>query len=61
MLWLLDEEGADVNGRAINGHTALHAVDRFDIFMALLDRGADPTLPNDDGMPLLASFARRHQ
>ena len=53
-LWLVDEKGADVNKRTWNGYTPLHAVRSLDILNTLLDRGADPTVPDNAGYtPLL--------
>ena len=44
VLWLLDEEGVDVNTRVSGGQTPLHAAYILDVLNVLLDRGADPTL-----------------
>ena len=52
-VWLLDEKGADVNARAREGYTLLHVVESLGILIALLNRGADPTLLNDDGTTTL--------
>ena len=48
VLWLLDEKGADVNMRVVNGQTPLHGARSLDVLSALLDRGANPTLPDDN-------------
>lgn len=53
VLWLLDEKGADVDAQILRGQTVLAEIDPFDIFNALLDRGADPTNPDFDEMPPL--------
>jgi len=44
VLWLLDERGADVNGRLDGWETPLHVACSLDVLNVLLDRGADPTL-----------------
>ena len=55
--WLLDEKGADVNGRAWSGRVPLHQAETLDMLNALLDRGADPTLQNHGGMsPLMTQM-----
>ena len=66
--WLIDEMGADVNGRAeeLNrrvwdvrcrlmrgGSTPLHAAASSLVARALLERNADPTLMNDNGDSVL--------
>ena len=59
--WLLDEKGADVNGKSQYGNTPLHRAASLDILNALLDRGADPTFRSNVGWsPLMyhASFGR---
>ena len=48
VLWLLDEEGVDVNTRVSGGQTPLHAAYILDVLNVLLDRGADPTLLDED-------------
>jgi len=49
VLWLLDEKGADVNTWLNNdGRTPFHEARSLEIVNALLDRGADPILLNDD-------------
>lgn len=45
VLLLLDEKGADVNTRIVEGQTLLHGACSLD---ALLDRGGDPTLVDDE-------------
>lgn len=47
VLWLLDEKGADINGRRIGGKPPIFSVQSLDVLEALLDRGADVTLPDD--------------
>jgi len=42
VLWLLDEESADVNATTGEERTALHGACFVDILNALLNRGADP-------------------
>ena len=46
VLWLIDEKGADVNGGSGFGVMPLRFACSFDMFTALLDRGADPTHSN---------------
>lgn len=49
---LLLEHGADVNGRSLHGHTAMHAAvgnDHTGIITLLLDRGADINVQTHDG------------
>jgi len=58
VLWLLDVTGADVDARLPRGQTLLAETDSFDIFNALLDRGADPTLLDVYGMSLIMHHAR---
>ena len=61
IVWLLDEKGADVNGRSHYGETPLHRTASLDVLDALLERGADPTLRSNFGWSLLmyhASFGR---
>jgi len=49
-VWLVDEKGADVNGPISGGLTSLHWRSlSLDILPVLLDRGADPTLPDNGG------------
>ena len=48
-LWLLDEKSADVKRRSRAGHTPLYAACSLDVLNALLDRGADPALVDDEG------------
>jgi hypothetical protein len=55
--WLLDEKGADINARAWYGNTPLHAAATLDILIALLDRGADPTVLTNHGWTPLMSQA----
>ena len=59
VVWLLDEKGADVNTTSLFESTALQHASSIDILKALMDRGADPTLPNSDGRTPLASHAHR--
>ena len=47
--WLLDEKGADVNGKRQYGETPLHRAASLDVLDALMDRGADPTLRSNVG------------
>lgn len=42
VLWLVDEKGADLNATTSKGQPPLHEAGSFDIFTALLDRGAKP-------------------
>lgn len=49
-VWLLDK-GADLNARNKHGNTPLHVAESLDVLDALLDRNADPILPNNGGMP----------
>lgn len=54
VLWLVDVMGADLNTQVLRGQTALAIIDTLDILNALLDRGADPTFPDFDGIsPLM--------
>ena len=53
VLWLLDMKGADVDAPILRGQTVLAKTDSLEILDALLDRGADPTLLDFDGMSLL--------
>ena len=53
IVWLLDEKGADINARASHETTPLEAAATLDILIALLDRGADPTVRSDGGSTLL--------
>lgn len=46
-LWLL-ERGADVNGRSFRGWTPVHRARSLNILIALLERGADPTVLDDN-------------
>ena len=57
VLWLLDVKGADVDAQILRGQTVLAETDSFKNFNALLDRGADPTLPDFDGMSPLTHHA----
>ena len=50
VLWLLDEKGADVDAQILRGQTVLAKTDSLDILNALLNRGADPTIPDFDDM-----------
>jgi ankyrin repeat protein len=47
--WLLDEKGADVNGKSQYGNTPLHRAASLDILNALLERVADPTIQTNVG------------
>ena len=49
VVWLLDEKGADVNATTTIGATALHYAKSLDTLIALLDRGANPTIADRDG------------
>jgi hypothetical protein len=51
VVWLLDEKGADLNIPSIDygGYTTLHRASSPAILSALMDRGADPTRPSNDG------------
>jgi hypothetical protein len=54
VLWLVDKKGADVNATTSKGQSSLHEAGSFDIFTALLDRGANPILPGEyDHSPLM--------
>ena len=57
--WLLDITGADVNTLSSFGNTPLQYASSVDILTALMDRGADPTLPNEDGGTPLITHALR--
>ena len=59
-LWLLDEKGADVNGRAYFGATPLFNADSIGMLIVLLDHGADPTMlaDNDDPSLMIHAFSR---
>jgi ankyrin repeat protein len=48
-VWLLDERGADVNGTTLRGTTPLLGARTLDVLIALLDRDADPILPDSHG------------
>jgi len=56
-VWLVDAKGADVNAGSNYGKKTLHGAQSLDILTALLDRGADPTMLNNDGMSPLMSQA----
>jgi ankyrin repeat protein len=58
VVWLLDEKGADVNACTGGWKSALHYAFFLDIFIALLDRGADPILPAGHCEPPLMSQAQ---
>ena len=50
---ILNEPGCDVNQRDVHGATALHAAaraDQADAIELLLDRGADPTIRDENGL-----------
>ena len=55
IVWLLDEEGADVNATAEYRRSALHhGAGSLDILNALMDRAADPTMADRNGaLPLM--------
>lgn len=55
VVWLLDEEGADVNVRCYREITALYGVRSLAVLTALLVRGADPSLLADNGTTILMS------
>lgn len=55
--WLIDAHGADVNGRTMGGVTALYRADTPDMVRALLERNADPALPDEDGWTVLMVHA----
>ena len=58
-MWLLDEEGGDVNGTTPLGSTPLHYPGSLDILTALMDRGANPTLSDNRGWtPLMGQACR---
>lgn len=54
VLWLVDVKGADMNGKTSDGQSPLHGSRSIDLITALLDRGADLTVMEDDGFtPLM--------
>ena len=56
-VWLLDEKGADVNGRTrYDEYTPIRWVKSLDILIALLDRGADPAMLDNSGYSILMYF-----
>jgi ankyrin repeat protein len=54
--WLLDEKGADVNGKSQYGNTPLHRAASLDILNALLERAADPTIQTNVGWSPLMDY-----
>jgi hypothetical protein len=58
-VWLLDEKGADVNATTSRRDTPLRMAPSLDILIALLNRGADPTLLTDTGSTSLMRQAIR--
>jgi hypothetical protein len=57
--WLIDTQGADVNGRTKLGNTALHGAKCPLVIRALLQREADPTLRDERGLTVLMSSVIR--
>jgi ankyrin repeat protein len=60
VVFLLTQRGSDLNAKGKNGRRALHVaafVGSVELVQELLEKGADPTAPNDDGDTDLA-FAR---
>jgi len=57
-VWLLDEQGADVNATTSLGPNPLYEARSLDNLTALMDRGADPTLVNIYGTTPLMQLAR---
>ena len=53
--WLIDTQGANVNGRTKNGHVALHGAMPCVMVRTLLERNADPTLVDNSGRSVLMS------
>lgn len=54
VLWLVDVKGADVNGKTSDGQTPLYCTQSLGLFSALLDRGADLTVMEEDAFtPLM--------
>ena len=53
--------GVDINGRHRDGRTPLHIAIEFhyDFAIPLLERGADPLIPNDAGVTALDAFLSR--
>jgi len=62
IVWLLDDLAADVNMRAgVFEWTANHWAGSLDMMTALLDRGADPTLADKDGLtPLMHQVIKEY-
>jgi len=56
--WLLDEKGADINGRTKNGAVPLHTARFRGVLSALLDRDADPIVQDAYGTSPLMNYAR---
>ena len=56
-LWLADGKGADVDTNFFDGQTPLLAAGSIEILDVLLERGADPTLSDEDSAPPLISHA----
>lgn len=54
--WLIDTQGANVNGRTRDGHTALLGAATLPIVRGLLERGADPTLVDNQGWTILMAY-----
>lgn len=57
VLWLLDEKGANVNAATSRGSTTVHGAFTLDLLNALLDRGADPSKQDRDGVTPLMTQA----
>lgn len=56
--YLLVSRGVDVDGRTINGSTAIHHVIDAEVLGLLMDRGAEPVVRNDKGWTPLMHHVR---
>jgi ankyrin repeat protein len=54
--WLIDEKGADINGRSSGGHTAIFYAS-LEVLSFLLERGADPTVQSSEGRTALVEHS----